>query len=457
MNSNSTENKVRVNSEHNLIIQNFNSNDTGLYYCKRLEGETDEDEKYNYLVDLIFQENVTSVETGNFTDWRKYYEEYFVPINALFSESQGAEFSYMRNSLNIEMEIVTQWQPWGICEVCGRPKNEGIRKKTGFCRIRLTRKQMTNSSASLNPDEKFLTNAKAISCRSQILGRLVPGISNLTRIIPNFVQVQPCEGTCNPGKYNSLKLLCSIIRKLDAEGLGKGWKAGKTSAFKYRKTVVLAENSHLTVICPESTLENVVIWKRNGKVLKSGESVPPPNPEEEPRIIVDTFNTLYLVDVKESEEGNYTCQVDDVRMQQIVVFVISKAKILTQGLLKRCFVCRSRGELGSCKDPFTVNATQVELEKGVETVPCASGWCGKILETENALKEEYGVATQRMCLQRGPSDSEDRCAYTKWNYRRVLMCFCKGDLCNSGNKFKVSLPLLIVSFVITASRLTVRL
>lgn len=57
------------------------------------------------------------------------------------------------------------------------------------------------------------------------------------------------------------------------------------------------------------------------------------------------------------------------------------------GLLRRCFVCRSRGELGSCKDPFTINATQVELEKGVETVPCASGWCGKILETENALKE----------------------------------------------------------------------
>lgn len=52
-------------------------------------------------------------------------------------------------------------------------------------------------------------------------------------------------------------------------------------------------------------------------------------------------------------------------------------------------MCRSRGELGSCKDPFTVNVTLVEnkLEIGVETVPCASGWCGKILESEDALKE----------------------------------------------------------------------
>lgn len=55
--------------------------------------------------------------------------------------------------------------------------------------------------------------------------------------------------------------------------------------------------------------------------------------------------------------------------------------------LKRCFKCRSRGELGSCKDPFLyTNATGVA---GVETVPCASGWCGKVLEGgANAFKDE---------------------------------------------------------------------
>lgn len=56
---------------------------------------------------------------------------------------------------------------------------------------------------------------------------------------------------------------------------------------------------------------------------------------------------------------------------------------------------------------------------------------------------EYGVATQRICLQRGPSDSEDRCAYTKWNYKRVLMCFCRGDLCNSGRKNNINFTLLV--------------
>lgn len=53
------------------------------------------------------------------------------------------------------------------------------------------------------------------------------------------------------------------------------------------------------------------------------------------------------------------------------------------GILRRCVSCRSRGELGSCKDPFTMNSTQIALEKGVEAVPCVSGWCGKIIESQN--------------------------------------------------------------------------
>lgn len=56
-------------------------------------------------------------------------------------------------------------------------------------------------------------------------------------------------------------------------------------------------------------------------------------------------------------------------------------------MLKRCFVCRSRGELGSCKDPFDFNVTQVENVRGLSTIPCASGWCAKIVETENTLRD----------------------------------------------------------------------
>jgi hypothetical protein len=56
-------------------------------------------------------------------------------------------------------------------------------------------------------------------------------------------------------------------------------------------------------------------------------------------------------------------------------------------LLRRCYSCRSRGDLGTCKDPFTLNLTLAEQERGVEAVPCASGWCGKFLEGGNSFKD----------------------------------------------------------------------
>lgn len=61
---------------------------------------------------------------------------------------------------------------------------------------------------------------------------------------------------------------------------------------------------------------------------------------------------------------------------------------------KRCFKCRSRGELGSCKDPFSyTNTSAVEHIAGVETIPCSSGWCGKVQEGgANSFKDE-GIIT----------------------------------------------------------------
>ena len=52
---------------------------------------------------------------------------------------------------------------------------------------------------------------------------------------------------------------------------------------------------------------------------------------------------------------------------------------------RRCFTCRSRGERGDCRDPFTLPE---ELEEGaqrresvnraVAQIPCSTGWCSKV-------------------------------------------------------------------------------
>ena len=66
--------------------------------------------------------------------------------------------------------------------------------------------------------------------------------------------------------------------------------------------------------------------------------------------------------------------------------------------------------------------------------------------TEPRYKDaDYGLATQRDCLARPPSDGKERCAYVKYNRKEVYMCFCKGDLCNPGTRPQAPVWLLAVS------------
>lgn len=135
----------------------------------------------------------------------------------------------------------------------------------------------------------------------------------------------------------------------------------------------------------------------------------------------------------------------------VVILFLSILIHLSGGVVKRCFSCRSRGDLGSCKDRFKyTNLTQISSEAGigVEAVPCASGWCGKIIETRNsdAKEQEFDTATQRTCLQRGPSDGEERCDDTTWEYKKVFMCFCHGDLCNNASFKRFDYYILVLTF-----------
>ncbi|BET03471.1 unnamed protein product [Nesidiocoris tenuis] len=128
-----------------------------------------------------------------------------------------------------------------------------------------------------------------------------------------------------------------------------------------------------------------------------------------------------------------------------IIVIVSTVICFVEGGFNRCFQCRSRGELGSCKDPFVHNnASALTEEVGVKTVPCTSGWCGKILDRgSNAFKdEEYGSATERLCLQRGPNDNEERCAQTIWSHSKVFMCFCQGDLCNGSSNVTPSAAMI---------------
>ncbi|XP_054158865.1 uncharacterized protein LOC128957167 [Oppia nitens] len=114
----------------------------------------------------------------------------------------------------------------------------------------------------------------------------------------------------------------------------------------------------------------------------------------------------------------------------LIVWLICIKRVV-RARVKRCYVCRSRGPLGDCKDPFEYNTTTPTVDRmAVETQPCASGWCGKSVEGQS--DGQHVLATERMCLQRPPSDHKERCGDTIYGHTRksFFMCFCRGDLCN---------------------------
>ena len=136
-----------------------------------------------------------------------------------------------------------------------------------------------------------------------------------------------------------------------------------------------------------------------------------------------------------------------------IIFALEQ-RASCQANLRRCYTCRSRGEKGDCRDTFirpTPPPPGLDSEEDapyqpvVDETPCATGWCAKIIEgvgVDSIISEDYGIATERQCMTRAPSDNKERCAYVVYRGKQVFMCFCKGDLCNSATSINFSFTIL---------------
>jgi hypothetical protein len=81
----------------------------------------------------------------------------------------------------------------------------------------------------------------------------------------------------------------------------------------------------LTLCDCRATLKDVVTWLKDGELIMSNAT------KSDMHIMVDMFNTLYLVEVTQASEGNYTCFVGNTRMQEAMIYVMSQTKSHTHG------------------------------------------------------------------------------------------------------------------------------
>ncbi|XP_065582999.1 UPAR/Ly6 domain-containing protein rtv-like [Artemia franciscana] len=125
----------------------------------------------------------------------------------------------------------------------------------------------------------------------------------------------------------------------------------------------------------------------------------------------------------------------------LVLFILQGDK--SEAAVKRCYQCRSRGPLGDCKDPFSPDKSP---DGSTQTIPCASGWCAKIIEGQNFKSDDYGTAVERICLVSAPSDHQERCTEAIRKDKKLTLCSCTGDLCNTSTRLNFNV--FILSFLI---------
>ncbi|XP_076640668.1 uncharacterized protein LOC143352224 [Halictus rubicundus] len=305
MDNNMSFNRIYTTPDLSLVIKNFEATDAAIYLCHGEEGQEAEN-KFNYRIEPVFKDHTSAhTEKGNVTEWEKYREIYLATITTRFAVSQMSELVEIRDA-GITLHVISEWAPWSPCENC--IGNRGYKSSVGRCRL----KRFINMTIANNSDSsivKFFRKSPLLPCKSILLEREFPGVSTAVRYLPDFVLKEQCK-KCVGGKKK------------------------KSRKYRYLKRYVLTEGAYLTVVCPESSLDTQVSWKKDSITLEKGVRRSFRKLDPTAHVVVDAFGTLYLIDATIDEGGNYTCAVDNVNMMQLIVVVVSNARLLTQEFLR---------------------------------------------------------------------------------------------------------------------------
>ncbi|KAL0114433.1 hypothetical protein PUN28_011589 [Cardiocondyla obscurior] len=306
MDNNISYSRVYVTPDLSLVVKRFTDADAGIYRCHGKDGQEKED-KYNYRIEPILKDiDGEFVEKGNITEWERYRETYLWPVTMRFAVSKMMDLTEIREE-GVILQAVSEWSPWSSCKQC--INNHGVKTSKGYCRL----KRNINLTMIERNDSiiiRFFRRSPMLPCKSVLLQSEFPSVSRVVRYLPEFILTDICKK-------------CPLVKKRK-----------KSKKFRYAKQYVLAEGSHLTVSCPESSVTSQVTWKKDTLILKKGTRLSFRRKDNEPRLVVDTFSTLYLTDVSSDEQGNYTCYVDNVNMMRLKIVVVSKTRLLTQAFFR---------------------------------------------------------------------------------------------------------------------------
>ncbi|XP_035432103.2 uncharacterized protein LOC118263935, partial [Spodoptera frugiperda] len=257
-------------------------------------------------------------KVGTLAQWHEYRKSYLYPVNKILKECKEEPLRSIRNVYNKTFKLTTVWDNWSECKEIDHQK--GVRKRLGRCRLQPnTIKNNYDYNFGLKPVDTFGKRAKSIlsdgydiACRSIELNKTVPKLSEIIRNIPEFEEEEACNFTRGSAKHKVTK-----------------------SKNKNKTMKQVEENGHVTLTCTEASPNSELKWFKDTKLLNSlFRNKKCKNEEESSHISVDTNNSLHILHITKKEEGNYSCQSDDKKVQEFEIKVVSKSKLLNQEFIR---------------------------------------------------------------------------------------------------------------------------
>ncbi|XP_014241132.1 uncharacterized protein LOC106661905 isoform X2 [Cimex lectularius] len=297
------DNRVFVTPHHSLVINNVTRDDEGIYYCYRNYTE-DVKVTFNYMVDVI-DPNVSAVRSSAI-NWPKFEQRYYSEINSEFRNNHG-EFELLRN-LGFTVKAQGIWGKWLPCQGCTQ-----TRKRIAECHLFLRLKGRKhnlkylfgqfNHGTTLKPEVKITPRENELpeDQASDAHFTSVAKEDKKLKGISDFVIHETCYAPCR-------------------------FSSGANFLPKYKNTITLQEGEHITLKCPEASLKNEVVWRRDGLTMFKN--------SDQGHVSIDAFSNLCIVSANKQDEGNYTCYIDNKKIQEIIIYITVRSKLTQEAFVR---------------------------------------------------------------------------------------------------------------------------
>ncbi|KAH3709195.1 hypothetical protein DPMN_068657 [Dreissena polymorpha] len=290
MDSDAKKNRVSLTLDHTLVVKNTIKADMGNYFCKPSE--------QNSFINRHMTWNDIQTFIGNDLDVFYFYHVDVIDLNEYdyidvsYTSAVSPRGPKQVPALNIE--VITQWQPWSACTVCDV---EGTRKRIGLCTVRRYDKRYNIPDNYLHHVLSF--GEDGLPCQSELLSEYS---EEKLQLRPNEIQMDRCHVPC-PASRRKREDLPTELPTTDYKKKVK------------KKKVNLG--GYLILFCPGGGLRKNVVWQ-NGT-----SSTPMKIPKKSPiRVSIDILGNLHFASAEFGDKGDYSCWIGKKRKQTYVVNVV---------------------------------------------------------------------------------------------------------------------------------------